>query len=387
MNSQFTNSNFGRVLYVAIITLIVAATIFVIWYMLTGYKIGTYAPDTRLASVYIGGITEDEVSPRVEDKINYWYGDETIVFELNYQGYSYEFDRNLFLFDLETSIYNIEDGVINQILVYYQGTDRGAVETQLMELPFLSNIKDNVDFELLINDLLYDASFMKSFSIKHVEDYLIEQDLTIVKLGESDFIIPEGITVQSLISKVETIYPDGKIVIEDKELFDITEVFGNIMNDAELSILASAMLSTILDTNFLINEVHYKPVIDFDEYTIDDYYYYARNTHVNKIVDEGFSFYNPNDIDYYFMISEDPSLTGFVSLYGLDFEYVIDVEIVKTELPYITQFTSETALHQLGFEGVIIEVNRVITDIDDNVIYDDMILFEFYPPIKEIAQP
>ena len=76
MNSQFKNSKFGFILYTIIIGLIVLSTIFVIWYMTLGYKLGTYAPDTRLGSVYIGGLTEDEIFSRLDEKINYWYSDD-----------------------------------------------------------------------------------------------------------------------------------------------------------------------------------------------------------------------------------------------------------------------------------------------------------------------
>jgi hypothetical protein len=384
MNSQFRNSNFGFYLYAFIIFVILAATIFVVWYMTLGYKIGTYDADTRLGSVYIGGLTEEEVVPRIDDKISYWFNDETIVFELKYQGYSYEFDRNLFLFDIEASLLFVDMGSINELVVYYQGTDRSLVEQQITELPFLANVIENVDLELLINDVLNDAKLMKSFSSKNIEDYLIDLEQSIELIGVSSFNTPEGVQIDQIIEDIEEVYPDGRIIISEKELFDITGPFGEIMNDADMSVLSSAMLELILSTNFIVNEVHYEPNIDFAQYTIEDYPFYARNTHVNQIVDEGFSFYNPNESEYYFVINAVDDFSGTVSLYGLPFEYDIDVQINKTELGYITQGTQNVDLLQNGFNGVIIEVVRVTTDLDGNVVYNEVILFEFYPPIKEI---
>ena len=384
MNSQFKNSNLGFILYASIIGLIIAATIFVIWYMTTGYKIGTYEPDTRLGSVYIGGLADDEVIPRLDRKINYWYNDETIVFELTYQGYSYEFNRDLIYFDLEASTYNIQHGEINEIIVYYQQGDRGIVVQEIEDLQFLENIIDNIDLSLLVNDILYDVSLMKSFSSKNIEDYLIDVDLSIEELGTSSFRIPEGVEIDDLIDIIDDLYPDGKIMISSKELFDIIEIFGDDSSDAEMTVLSSAMLALVLETSFLISEVHYEPNIDFAQYTIDDFPYFARNTVVNQVVNESFSFYNPNESDYYFTVEKVDEFSGIIVLHGLPFVNNIDVTINKTEVGFITQSTTDVLLLQNGFNGVIIQVVRVVTDINGVVIYNEVILFEFYAPIKEI---
>jgi|LGOV01.1.fsa_nt_gb hypothetical protein len=384
MNSQFKNSNLGFILYASIIGLIVAATIFVIWYMTTGYRIGTYEPDTRLGSVYIGGLTEDEVIPRLDQKIAYWYNDDTIVFELKYQDYSYEFNRDLIYFDSDASTYNIQQGEINEIVVYYQGSDREVVVQEITDLQFLENVIENIDLTLLVNDILYDVSLMKSFSSKNVEDYLIDMELSVEELGTSSFRIPEGVEIDDLIEVVDDIYADGKVIISSKELFDIIEIFGNDLNDAEMTVLASAMLELVLETSFLVNEVHYEPNIDFAQYTVETFPYFARNTVINRVVNESFSFYNPNESDYYFTIEKIDEFSGIMVLHGLPFVNNISITITKTEVAYITQSTNDIALLQSGFNGVIIEVVRVVTDIDGVVIYNKVILFEFYPPIKEI---
>jgi hypothetical protein len=385
MNNQFTNSNFGRILYVAIITLIFAATIFVIWYMTVGYKQGTYATNTRLGSVYIGGFSEDEIEPRLDEKISYWYNDETVTFELSYQGYTYSFDRNSFLFDIEASLYRIVEGEINEIVVYYQGTDRETVENEIQNLDFLQDIIDNVDVSALVNDILYDASLMKSLSSKNVEDYLKIPEDSIDEIKVVDFSIPEGVVIDEFIAKIEEIYPNGEIVVPAKELFDLISVFGDTLDNSEMSILSSAMLAAILETNFIIHEVHYEPTIDFGKYTLENYPFYARNAQVNQVVNESFSFYNPNSSSYYFVIEKEDENGGFLKLRGLPFQYDISITIDRTELQYISQTTSDARLLQVGQMGAIVIVNRLITDLNGNIVYNENILFEFYPPIKEIT--
>jgi len=384
MNSQFRNSNFGFVLYIAIITLIVSATIFVIWYMTLGYKLGTYQSETRLGNVYIGGLTESEVIPVVDEKVNYWYNDDTITYEVRYQDYIYEFDRDVLLFNFEVSVYDIQQGQTNQLLVNIQPTDRDLFFDEIRGMPYLEDVIDNVDLQKLLMDILHDAALMKSYSVKDIEDYFVDETLNISEIGSSAFTIPEGVQIDHIISAIDETFEDGKVYINSKELFDIINKMGTVMSDAELTVLSSSILELILETNFTINEVHYEPSIDFAVYTVDNFPYYARNTVINKIVDESFSFYNGNESDYYLTIEKIDDFNGRVHLYGLPFEYDIDVDINETELNYITQSTSNISLLQNGYNGVIIEVNRVVTDAFGVIVYDEMILFEFYPPIKEI---
>lgn len=384
MNSQFRNSSFGFLLYLFIIVLISIATIFIIWYMTVGYKLGTYGPETRLGSVYIGGLREDEVLPRFEEKRDVWYSDETIVFELQYQGYRYEFDRDLFFFDSEASLYYLIDGQTNNVVVYYQGSDKQTVLDEIEALPFMQDIKDNVDLGELINSILYDASLMKSYSSKDIEDFLIDESLSIQELGTTTFAIPEGVEMDHFLEAIETVFEDGKIIAPSKDLFDVLTIFQNEMYDAEMTILSGAILDLILETNFIINEVHYQPNIDFTVYTIDTYPFFARNATTNAVVNESFSFYNPNESDYYFTVEATDSFNGVVRFYGIPFMYDIEVTIDHVELDYITQSTRDVTLLQQGQEGVIINVVRTITNIYEVVVFDEEILFEFYPPVKEI---
>ena len=99
MNSQFKNSNLGFIIYAALIGIIAAATFFMIWYMLIGYKIGTYQPDTRLGSVYIGGLRENEIFERINNKVDDWYEDEYVLFEIKYQDYLDVVEKHYNLFN------------------------------------------------------------------------------------------------------------------------------------------------------------------------------------------------------------------------------------------------------------------------------------------------
>jgi hypothetical protein len=106
---------------------------------------------------------------------------------------------------------------------------------------------------------------------------------------------------------------------------------------------------------------------------------------INRVIDEGFSFYNPNESTYYFKIEKVSETEAELSLYGLPFAYDIETNLNITEIDYITQTTTNPALMQIGYNGVVAEVERTITDVYGDVIIDRTIVFEFYPPVKEIV--
>ncbi len=385
MNTQFKNSTLGFYLYAFIIVIIVIASVFVFWYMTTGYRLGTYPEETRLGSVYIGGLREEDVIPKMNDKTAIWYNDDSINFQLEYQGYDYEFDRDLFYFDLELSTRNIDDGVTNPVYVNYQQNDRELVVNEIESLPFLQGVIDNVDLDSLIGDILNDAALMKSYSTKHVEDYLIDPTVSEEAINTATFYVPDTVDIDMFLDHINSVYGDGRIVSEEEALFDMIATFGDALDDAEMSVLSSGMLAVIQQSNFYINEVHYNPIINFADYTIATYPYFGRNASINQVVDENFTFYNPNESDYYFTLEKVDENQGTITLHGLPFVSTIDVEVTQTEVPFITQTTLNSDLLQNGYNGVIVEVNRTITDVYDNVISNQLIIFEFYPPIKEIV--
>ena len=385
MNSQFKNSNLGFYLYAAIIAIIAFASIFVVWYMVKGYSLGTYGEGTIIGSVYIGGLKEEEVEPIITERITKWLNDESIVFELTYQGYNYEFNRSLFYFDQELSIFNLEDGETNRLFATYQVDERQDILNDINSLDFLIGINEQFDYETLINDTLIAAGFMKSYSSLNLEDYIIDIDVTESEVGSLTLDLYDGIDVDDLISGINAVYPDGKIITEQKELFDIVEKLGESLADNEMSALSTGMLALILETNFAVNEVHYVAEIDYINYDIDTFPYFGHNASINQIIGNSFSFYNPNNYNYYFTVEKIDEMSITITLVGLSFIDDIEVQINRTVLDHITQYTPNDDILQNGYDGAIIEVVRVITDISGNVRYENVILFEFYPPIKEIV--
>lgn len=384
MNSTFKNSNLGFYLYAFIIGIIAIATIFVFWYMFTGYKIGTYPEDTRLGSVYIGGLRENEVVPKMNDRLDIWYNDESIYFQIEYQGYSYEVNRDLFYYDLELSANNIVDGISNPVYVSFQPSDRTAIESDISNLQFLSDVIENVDMEAIIAYLIDSATLMKSFASVDVEDYLIVDENSYETISSSTIFVPDTMDSTAFMESVLVVYPDGSIPITEKSLFDVVELFSGELDDTEMSILASAVLESIQNTNFFINEVNYVPTIDSSQYVIGNYPLLGRNVTINQVINQGFSFYNPNESEYYFELDIVDGSEVLLSLVGLPFAYDIEIEENIVEIDYITKTTTSPLLMRQGQNGAVVEINRKITDVYGEIISDRVIIFEFYHPLPEI---
>lgn len=388
MNSQFKNSNLGFVIYAALIGIIAAATFFMIWYMIWGYKIGTYAPETRLGSVYIGGLRENEIFGRVDEKVDEWYLDEYVVFEVTYQDYQIPIDRDIILFSLNTDLYSIENGQTNELLVSIQYSDQEVLKNTILEKEYIQDLIDgdesNIDLQKLINDLLDDAALMKAYSSLDIEDYIVDQEKAIEVIQSKEVTLPQGLTFVNLDTKIKNVFEDGKILIPEKELFDVVSVFGSELTNVEMNVLSNAMLDLIQETNFLINEVHYNTEID-SRYTLDNYPYYGANTTIDGTNDISFSFYNPNESLYYFELL-DVDGTYELVLKGLPFAYEITIRQEETEIPFIEQTTTKpTLVNETGRNGMIIEVYRTITDVYGEVVSEELIIYEFYHPIKKIT--
>ena len=389
MNTSFRNSNIGFILYALIIIIIAGVFLITVWYMLFGYRLGTYSENTVIGSVYLGGLQETELERKVNQKIDIWLDDPTIVFELTYQGYSYEFDRNLIFFDLDESKSNLVQGQSNELVAEYQilgdRDDFQLVVEEIRELPFLDDIIDNVDVEKIVNDILDDAGLMKTYSSKEVENYLIVPEDSYMTLNTVSITVPEGFVIDELVNGISSLFGANEIPLESQVLFDVLAEMHEKLSDIELTLLAEAMLQLSHETNFTVHEVHYVPRYNTNNYTFETFHF-GSNAHVNRDINYSFSLYNPNDSTYRFVVEADTENEGvlLVSLYGLEFVDDIDVTINIQEIPFITQFSQNPLHEQSGEVGAVVTVRRVITNLDEEVIFDQDIIFEYYQPKSEI---
>ncbi len=387
MASQFKNSNLGYYLYAAIVVIIGAASLFVFWYMVTGFNIGKYDENTIIGSVYIGGLTEEEAEDKVRGRIEDWLEDDRVLFEARYQGYSYEFDRELIFFDIDNSLSDINDGSTNPLYVSYSETALAEIFQAFENEPWMEGLEDQFDLEALMDDILNDASGMKTFSSKQLNDYIIDEEgfqevLYVGNLEVPSELQGQALDASALLTKLNTIYPDG-IVIEGKDYFSILERFDDTFTRAELSFISSLILDVIPHMPFTVHEREYFVDQTSALYDIETYPFFGRNAVVQRTYDIDFSFENNTHCAYTFEFETAGNFFN-ITVSGAPIINDIDVERDIIYFDYTTRTTTDVDQVRTGTDGVIVMVNRTITDIFDEVVQDDLVIYEYYPAIDEI---
>lgn len=387
MASQFKNSNLGYYLYAAIVVIIGAASLFVFWYMVTGFNIGKYDENTIIGSVYIGGLTEEEAEDKVRGRIEDWLEDERVLFEARYQGYSYEFDRELIFFDIDSSLSDINDGSTNPLYVSYSETALAEIFQEFESEPWMEGLEDQFALELLINDILDDASGMKTFSSKQLNDYIIDEDgfrdvLYVGNLEVPDELQGQELDATVLLAKLNTLYPEG-IVIEGKDYFSVLEGFDDTFTRSELSFISSLFLEVIPHMPFTIHEREYFVDQTSDIYDINTYPFFGRNAIVQRTYDIDFSFENNTHCAFYIEFETAGNFFN-ITVSGAPMINEISVEREIIYYDYDTRTTNDPNQVRSGTDGVIVMINRTITDIFDTVIEEDLVIYEYYPAIDEV---
>ena len=384
MSTQFKNSNLAYYLYTSVIIIVGLATIVIFWFMFNGYRAGNYSENTLLGSVYLGGIDKEEVKDKVEARVNSWLGDDSIVFEATYQGYVYEFDRELLDFDITESVGEIKDGITNDLIVTYSLENRNIIKSELSNQIFLLDINTQFDLDAVVDKIIFDASYMKSFSSVELEDHLLDFDASKVLIHETTVSTPPLFDVNSLLLNINNNLEDSKIIVDSKSLFSVLDELSSIFDDEEMSIISSGILENIKYSNFVIHERSYNSEIDFNIYNISNFPLFGKQVRIDNDLDVDFSFYNPNDSAYEFTFSLVSANELKVTMKGLGFVDQIFVTQEDTDLNFITQETDDPNFEQDGQLGKIVEVNRRIINLYGETVLDGIIIFEFYPPIKQI---
>jgi hypothetical protein len=381
VNTNFKNSTFGFVLYTSVIVIVVLATVFIFWYMLRGYKTGLYEEDTMLGNVYLGGVSEDDVIPKMVDRTNDWIGDETIVYTINYQGYEYEIDREMFSFDFETSLFFLEEGVSNPLIVNFQGSTRTELLEDLRSTEFLLDVQGYIDFDLMLEHILDDVAAMKTFSQKNVEDYLTDDYIEVV--SSYAISLPATVDANSIVDRLIDLHENPEMRVESKTLLSLLENYSEVFSDRELSFMGKAMLGATHNTNLIVDKVYYNPIIDPSLYLYDSFPYYGVNANIDRFTDRDFQVFNPNNSAYTYVFEVGTGNELIVEVVGLPYVNEITTQVEITELPYPVINVLDIELIQNGVNGRFVEVVRTIEDVYGEEISHEVMFFEFYPPIEE----
>ena len=392
MAGQFRNTNLGYYLYSAIVIVIGVSSLIVFWFMISGTNIGRYAENTRIGSVYIGGRNQQEAEIKLADSIEEWYVSEEVLFEIMYQGYTYEINRQLFTFDQATSIANVQDGRTVPLVAFMTDENKARVIGEIMALPFMQGLEDQFDLEALLDDLERDARELRLFTRRQLNAYIRNEDNLFVVLFETTqprpsgnmppIEVPSHIDGQALYNKLIAQYPQG-FTLEPNRVISILNTFDTTFTNQELSFLGTLFLDAIPYMHFTVFERDFVPFIDTTRYTEETFPLYGRNVRVHR--SQGIDFSFENNSPCRFRVTFD--ITGnFLSLRIIGAPYLNTIT-VSTEIyvvPYQIQTITPPTTERAGIEGRIIYIYREIFDLNSQPMNRSMIVFEYYPPLAEL---
>ncbi len=392
--SQFKNSNLGYYLYAGIVVLIGAASIFVFWFMITGFNIGRYSENTTIGNISIVGLTEQEAEDKLRNYINTWLEDDLVIFELSYQGYSYAFDRDEIFFDIERSLDELRDGRANTLYVEYSETVLpgllAEIDAALDEWSPALRQQVDFDFTRLIENVLRDASDLKRFSSHQLNDFVpadqmdnFIQTLMVSSLEAPATVHGDPLDVAALETKLETHFPNG-ITITPGMRFSMLDSFDPSFTRAEMSFIGALIMDIFPHTPFTVHRHHQFMDQVPGEYDIATYPFYGRNVHVQRSRNLDFQF--ENNTHCTFTLEFERVGNAFtITLIGAPFINTIDVETTIHYFDYPTTTTTNPDNVRPGVDGVVVTVRRTITNIFDEVLFDAIIIYEVYSPIEAIV--
>ncbi len=381
MFNTFKNSNLAYYLYTVFVIVLGIGSLIFFYFMVTGFNIGVYQQNTLVGSVYVGGLSSNEAERKIRDHINQWYEDDSVVFEVGFQGYYYAIDRELFTFDVQGSVDNIRDGARNPLIVELSPTAVNNIDFELHAADFMQGMDGLFDFDLIVDALLEDAAALRQFSRKQLNHYVIDEAQLNVTVSEVMFPLPGTMDANTILDKLEERYPDHRVPIASHSIFSVFEQFPETLNSNELSIIGTMLLDLITPTTLEIYERHYNPQIG-DVHTSP---FIGRNVRINRheMLNYDFRFENDSFLDYsieFYHIAADQLGARLIGPANLD-----TIEITREEiiLDYIPAPDGATIIEE-GQQGKVIFIHRHVYNIYEMKTSNHLLIFEYYEPLDPV---
>ncbi len=383
MFNSFRNSDLAYYLYTAFVIVLGIGSLIFFYFMVTGFNIGVYEPNTLIGNVYVGGLSESEAEEKVRNSIDEWYENDNVVYELAYQGYYYEIDRNLFTFDVSGSFENVTNGTRNQLIVELSPQALSNIDFELHSELFMSGMQGIFDFDRVMDAVIEDASRLQQFSRHQLNHYLIDEAQLTQTINEITIPLHNNGDVDALLAKIETTYPDMRVPIEPHSIFSVFDMFPETLSSTELNTIGSGLLDLIIPTRMEIYERHYNPQIS----DVSNSPYLGRNVRVNRhpSLNYDFKFENTSYLNYEIEFYRTGTGLLGMRLHGAQSLDRVEIEVEELFLPYREAPEGSTILSE-GETGKVIFVYREIFDIEDNLKSRTLIVFEYYEPLDPIYE-
>ncbi len=333
-----------------------------------------FAEGTMIGCVSVGGMTRNDAFQAVEEALTKWQKESTLI--IKYREKDLGFNKDYFIFDVEKTIMQAEQGQQNEMVVKVISLEK--------TLTLLSSSLKSSDINLtdLESEMLVNAKMLQSGSFE------IRLDKFLMNTEEEQTVIHESkINLEKTVADLEGLASE-KMEVRSLAQFSLLQYLKDQkikLSPLSLNRLATAIYQVVLPTNFVIIERHISG--ELPEYAELGY-----EAKVDEKLQYDLVFSNPNETSY-FIEFENIDNTLAVSLKGPEFlnRYEIKLEGKDSFKPKeIVQFNpqlspAESSVKEEGKEGQIIKVYREHYDENGRSLKKETISEDFYPPVHRIV--
>ncbi|WP_421380211.1 VanW family protein [Bacillus salacetis] len=331
-------------------------------------------PSTKVASIDIGGQPEQQAKEALAQAVADWKA--TAVLKVELSGEETLIDLSVFHIDINKSFQSVNEGGVNPLAV---SLDSDMLMQQLTAA-FPDMKAEEMETEAFQQDLISQASMLPSDSVISLSNYFPKgsvEEVTAEALSEKITITPE-------IKRFIDTFPE--IAIKQGSDFSFLQNLEDkgFSTDQDLSLITSLLYKLILKTNFTIIERNTSQELPKEV----ELGYEAK---VDASSHQDFVFANPNKTDYVIQLE---LLNNQIYAQLIGFPLATDYKVSlkdKEEFPpkKIVQYNpflekNVVRVQEEGSKGVLIKVFRQSIGENGEVLAEEQIAEDFYPPVHRI---
>jgi hypothetical protein len=329
-----------------------------------------FSENTTIGSVDVSNKSQDEATTYIQMEVDNWLAQANV--RLVYKGQNYQVNSTSFVFAVGDSVSTATSGAKNELSVQWE-------EKSLNNLNLPSSIMDKLDTEKLTIKMQASAQKLIPEIEIMLEDFLPAEEpeiisSTSVKLSsnvESELIeelVPIEILPDSVFSLAAYANENGKSKISPSTFSQIGSALYKAILQSDISIV-ERHISSQLPKNI---ELGFETKVDFSE-KLD------------------LKFYNPNDSSYKIELKlNGKELEAIVTGAPPVYEYKITAtgkqefkpRIIKQYSPLLKQ--GQKSVQTEGKAGLMIKVSREIYGENGELLKNEFISEDFYPPIHRV---
>ena len=326
-----------------------------------------FSENTMIGSIDVSNKSHDEAMTQIKTKVNSWMSEANI--SLVYKGQTFPIDTSGFVFLVEDSVSSAADGEQNELYVEWKDGELGT-------LP--SSVKDKLDAENLKIELQTAVRELPAVIEIKLDNYLPAEEPVIISTASVMLSPKDELEVRELIEGLNPIeiLPDSMF-----SLAAYAEETGQAEASATVySQIASALYKAVLQSNITISERHISGQLPENV----ELGYEARVDLSNNL---DLKLYNPNESPYKIAFAVkgqelQVAVTGVPQIYIYKVTATGKQEfkprIIKQYSPLLKQ--GQKSVERDGKAGLLIKINREIYGENGELLKNESISEDYYPP-------